>query len=303
MTAITNYTLKNIIKKLLNGEDYRVEVVNLINETFLNYAIDFFKQVAIAKLENQNISEDWYKEKFLNQKYCKSDDIAIHAGLNKKTIHNMYQSATKEIILDASNEHYEILSDTIKNLIEHNSEIDLLLTIKLRQVSIDLNINESLLVINILAVKRSALRGGLWSKIGKNVEKPLMIVLCQLFQVPEKYYNQSNNPKSTREVDFYLFSDNQPYRTEVKLMGTGNPESADGALARDSHVFIADSLSEQNKTELAKKDILWVELRNQHRYKQFEDILKNLKIPYTSFDYKNSQTLNNLINSILEKTF
>ena len=45
------------------------------------------------------------------------------------------------------------------------------LAYKLNDVSIDLNINETLIVINALAVKRAALRGGLWSTAGKRVEK------------------------------------------------------------------------------------------------------------------------------------
>ena len=48
---ITTNTVKRIIKKLLKGEDYRIEVVNLINEEFLKYAIEFFKKVAEAKLK------------------------------------------------------------------------------------------------------------------------------------------------------------------------------------------------------------------------------------------------------------
>jgi len=65
----------------------------------------------------------------------------------------------------------------------------LILTIKFKGVSVDLNINESLIVINSLAVKRAALRGGLWSTAGKRVEKPLMQTLCKLYDVPnENYY-------------------------------------------------------------------------------------------------------------------
>ena len=33
-------------------------------------------------------------------------------------------------------------------------------------------------------------------------------------------------------------------------MGKGNPESADVVIARDSNIFIADTLSKQNKAQL-----------------------------------------------------
>ena len=102
--TLTEQVTKNIIKRLLNGQDYRIEIVALINAEFLQFAIDFFKQVIEAKLKNENVTIDWYKKEFLNPKLT-TDEIAINSGLNKKTIMNMYNSATKEIVIDASNEH------------------------------------------------------------------------------------------------------------------------------------------------------------------------------------------------------
>lgn len=171
--TLTEQVVKNIIKRLLNAQDYRIEIVGLINAEFLQFAIDFFKKVAYAKLDNKSITTDWYKNTFLNPNLS-SDEICINSGLNKKTITNMYNSANKSIVIEASYEHYDILYNSISTLIEEQSEIDLTLVIKLGKVSIDLNINESLLVINTLAVKRAALRGGLWSTAGKQVEKKLM---------------------------------------------------------------------------------------------------------------------------------
>lgn len=71
-------------------------------------------------------------------------------------------------------------------------EIELTLTIKLKSISVKLNVSESLIVINTLAVKRAQLRGGLWSTAGKSVEKYLMLVLCKLYQIDKKYYNAEN---------------------------------------------------------------------------------------------------------------
>lgn len=49
--TITDQVAKNIIRKLLKGEDYRIEVVTLINAEFLQFAIDFFKRIVDAKLK------------------------------------------------------------------------------------------------------------------------------------------------------------------------------------------------------------------------------------------------------------
>lgn len=279
--TLTDQVVKNIIKRLINGMDYRIEVVALINAEFLTFAIDFFKKVVEAKLKNHNVV-DWYKIEFLNKKLS-SDEIAINSGLNKKTITNMYNSATKEIVINASSEHYDILYQSINTLVDNNAEIDLSLTIKFRGVSVDLNINESLIVINTLAVKRSALRGGLWSTAGKRVEKYLMATLCHLYSVPLNHFDQSQVPSSMREVDFYLINNASYSRCEVKLMGQGNPESADAIFARESNVFVADKMSDLNKMQADKLGVDWVELRSVGGYRRFGDILKRLNIPYQDF--------------------
>ena len=283
--TITEHVAKNIIKKLLKGEDYRIEVVTLINAEFLQFAVDFFKKVVDAKLKSKNITVDWYKKEFLNPA-LPARDIAINSGLNKKTIHNMFNSSTKEIVIDASNKHYDALYETIKNLVETEHDLELTLTIKFKGVSVDLNVSESLIVINTLAVKRAELRGGLWSTAGKRVEKPLMQSLCKLYGVSNKNYAVKIKGKVIkevdfeREIDFYLVEGKKQHKCEVKLMGRGNPESADAVIARGSKVFIADKLSETNKKQLNSRKVEWVELRSDGGFKRFETVLNHLKIPY-----------------------
>ena len=303
--TLTEQVVRNIIKKLLKGDDYRIEVVSLINSEFLQFAIDFFKKIVDAKLRNQDITVDWYKKEFLDPSLS-SEDIAINAGLNKKTIHNMYNSSTKSIVIDASNQHYDYLFTEIKNLVENDPDIDLMLTIKFKGVSVDLNINESLIVINTLAVKRAALRGGLWSTAGKRVEKPLMQTLCKLYDVPnENYYLKINNTliqdaDFTREVDFYLTQGRDQYKCEVKLMGIGNPESADAVIARDSRVFIADKLSITNKKQLDSLNIEWVELRSKEGFKRFEKVLDQLNIPHKLLPPDIDQKLDEIFKEIFQ---
>ena len=285
--------IKRIIHNLIHGEDYRVEVVELINAEFFQYAVEFFKKVVDAKLANQNIDGDWYKREFLNTDLS-SEDIAINAGLNKKTISNMYNTANREVVIEASNLHYDHLQEIIQALLESQDGLDITLTIKFNDVSVDLTINESLIVINTLAVKRAALRGGLWSAAGKGVEGPLMLTLCKLFGVDEKNYDaiskgdvdtgeEDEELVFTREIDFFLINKDKRYKCEVKLMGKGNPESADAVIARDSSVFIADKLSETNRRQLNQRKVEWVELRSDVGYKKFDNILSSLKIPHKDF--------------------
>ena len=282
--TLTDQVIRNIVARVIKSRDYRIEIVNLINAEFLQFAVDFFKQVVSAKLNSEDITIEWYKRVFMNEK-LPSDDIAINSGLNKKTISNMYRSATKQIVIEASNEHFDSLYHSIQSLVENEHDIDLTLTIKFKGVSVDLNVSESLIVINTLAVKRAALRGGLWSTAGKRAEKYLMLTLCKLYKVEEEYYNAEHFVRNReldvdREIDFYLKNNGKEYKCEVKLMGQGNPESADAIIARQSDVFVADTLSQQNKNQCEQLGICWIACRDENGFKRFKLALDKFNIPY-----------------------
>lgn len=301
--TLTDQVIKNIITRVVKSEDYRIEIVNLINAEFLQFSIDFFKKVVNAKLNSEDITIDWYRQHFMATT-LPSDDIAINAGLNMKTISNMYGSATRSIVIEASNEHFESLYQSIQTLVEIEEGIDLTLTIKLKGVSVDLNVSESLIVINTLAVKRAALRGGLWSTAGKSAEKYLMLTLCKLYQVPESNYDATHfvkdkGKKVDREIDFYLLNGEDKYLCEVKLMGKGNPESADAVIARYTNVFVGDTLSQQNKNQCDQLGVYWVALRDRNGYQRFGEALQALGIPHQPYN----GNLDDDLPKILEELF
>lgn len=301
--TLTDQVIKNIITRVVKSEDYRIEIVNLINAEFLQFSIDFFKKVVNAKLNSEDITIDWYKQHFMATT-LPSDDIAINAGLNMKTISNMYGSATRSIVIEASNEHFESLYQSIQTLVEIEEGIDLTLTIKLKGVSVDLNVSESLIVINTLAVKRAALRGGLWSTAGKSAEKYLMLTLCKLYQVPESNYDATHfvkdkGKKVDREIDFYLLNGEDKYLCEVKLMGKGNPESLDAVIARYTNVFVGDTLSQQNKNQCDQLGVHWVALRDRNGYQRFGEALQALGIPHQPYN----GNLDDDLPKILEELF
>lgn len=300
--TLTDQIIKNIITRVVKSEDYRIEIVNLINAEFLQFSIDFFKKVVNAKLNSEDITIDWYRQHFMAAT-LPADDIAINAGLNKKTISNMYGSATRSIVIEASNEHFETLYQSIQTLVEIEEDIDLTLTIKLKGVSVDLNVSESLIVINTLAVKRAALRGGLWSSAGKSVEKHLMLTLCKLYKVPESNYDATHfvkdkGKKVDREIDFYLLNGEQKYLCEVKLMGKGNPESADAIIARNTNVFVADTLSGQNKNQCDQLGVYWIALRDRNGYQRFGQTLQALGIPHQPYSGNLTNDLPKIVDSL-----
>ena len=291
MMSFESKVISDTVKKLVNGEDYRSEVVNAINVQFFDFSISFFKDIIKAKLDSKTIDLDWYKEKFIKNKNLKSEDVAIYAGMNKKTITNMHGSATKEIVLNVAESNFDYLSDLINELgSDEENNLNVQIKITYNNVSVDLSLSESLLVINALATKKIAIRGGAWSSIGKKVEKPLMVELCKLCGVPISNINSEVFKKDgtldfDREVDFKLYDIcGKELRCEVKLMGRGNPESADACIARDTNLFVADTLSEQNKNQLTSLGIQWLELKNQSKEAtiiKFRTILKALNVPHS----------------------
>lgn len=279
--------IKQTVDKLISGKDYREEVINAINVEFLDFALEFFKKILQAKMNDTNINLDWYKKNFINNNEIKPDEAAIFAGMNKKTVSNIYGSATKEIMINVANSNIDYLETILKSLGNESDNIGISIKISYKNISVELNLSESLLVINALATKKIALRGGAWSSIGKRVEKPLMLELCRLSGVPKEYINADIFKKNgeldfDREVDFKLFSKDKSkiYRAEVKLMGKGNPESADAVIARDTNIFIADTLSLQNKNQLKSLNIEFLELKNnKNSIADFKKILQKLEIP------------------------
>ncbi|GAB6959261.1 hypothetical protein JCM15754A_05960 [Prevotella aurantiaca JCM 15754] len=301
--TLTDQVIKNIVSRVIKSQDYRIEVVNLINAEFLQFAIDFFKKVVEAKLTSTDITIEWYKNAFMNDT-LPSEDIAINSGLNTKTISNMYRSAKRKIVIEASNDHFDSLYNSIQALVENENEIELTLTIKLKGVSVDLNVSESLIVINTLAVKRAALRGGMWSTAGKRAEKYLMLTLCKLYKVDSQYYNAEHFIRNReldvdREIDFYLINQDNKYKCEVKLMGQGNPESADAIIARGSHVFVADTLSQQNKNQCDQLNVSWVACRDENGYKRFAQVLQRFDIPFTEYNGNLEEDLPEILDSII----
>lgn len=290
MMTFENEVIDNTVNRLLKGEDYREEVINSINAVFFDFTISFFKKIIEAKFNDDRLTLEWYKDYFISGENFAPEEAAIYAGINKKTITNIYGSAQKDVVLDVAKNNFEYLNNVIEELEEDLLDgIALNIKISYKDITVELSLVESLLVINALATKKIQLRGGAWSSIGKKVEKPLLDKLCNILGVPSdnidnSQFKQDKSKKFDREVDYKLISSNKKvYRIEVKLMGKGNPESADATIARDSDIFVADTLSSQNCNQLTDRGVHYLILKgNKHIIDDFREILKKLDIPFTN---------------------
>ena len=269
-----------ILRHVFSGEDHRDFVVDMIDATFVSYVLEFFEEVVHAKMRSQAITMDWYREHFLDTRLSK-EQFAWNSGINVKTIDNKRGTTKRQIVITESLTHFNKFVQLIESLQDDQLNVDLSLT--LGGVTVHLDLNESLIVINALAVWRAALRGGAWSSMGKRVEGPLMETLCRVFDVePQCFTRALAEDNSLREIDYFLLPpDRTRAKCEVKMMGKGNPEGADTIYARDTDVFVASTLSETNKLQLNEAGVHWTELQTEGGYLRFQQTLSALGIPHT----------------------
>lgn len=281
MVSLQEKVIRSVILKLLTDGNHRTEIIALLDAKFFEEALDLLYQFKEMKAKSE--SSDWFKELALtlDKKISAVDskkNVAYNSGLNIKTIFNTFGSSAAEVVETRSREHYEEVKEIIENA-KKEGEVDISLEFRKDQDSVSFSFLESLLFLNSLAVRRSAIRGGFWSSVGKKVEAPLMLSLCHLYGVTQKnYYYRMENSENLREIDFYLKKENHIFNCEVKLMGRGNPESADAIHARDTDVFIADRLSNLNKTQLDEANVEWIALSDREGYTRFENVLETLNI-------------------------
>lgn len=273
--------MRHAIRCLIrDGQSHRQAIFEEINREFVRHAVEFFTDVAHAKLKGEDLaaSDDWYEQQLLRSGRYTKEEVAVHAGIPMKTIENIHESTKANVVLDASLQNHQALRRTIEEILAAGEQPSITLTIKLRGVGVDLSLNESLIVINSLAVKRERIRGGMWSTAGKQLERPLMATLCLLHDVDDRFWRIAEPDEYPHQIDFVLQSHGRQYLCEVKLMGKGNPESAKAAHAHNASLLVADRLSDQARQSLTKNNIEWVELAAASGYKRFGPVLDRFNI-------------------------
>ena len=280
--AIDRDGLQHMIRCLIrDGESHREAVFREINRTFLDAALAFFREVVEAKLRGEDLGEDdWYRSELIERPGLPKEAVAMHAGMPNKTVQNTYGTTRREVVLDVGLKNYESLQRTINELVAQCDSPSIVLTIKLGAVGVDLTLNESLIVINSLAIQRERIRGGKWSSAGKQLERPLMATLCLLYGVDRQHWRLAGPRDAKYQVDFVLRSGGRDYPCEVKLMGPGNPESAKAVHAQESRLLVADHLSAQAVESLDQAGIEWVRLAEPDGYQRFGRVLDRFNIPH-----------------------
>jgi len=263
--------ISKIIHSILIGQDYRTYVLATINKRFIDKVQELTTDIFEYKRRGDNwlekLLDDTFKKKGKENKF----KLLWFGGLNDKTVKNMTGGTSKkEICLDLGKKNIEALKLLLKEFESGENLYQIKIIIRKDNEQIELDDVESLFFVNIISAMKLTIQGGAWSEVGKKTEKGLLFTIFQLLQVPEDDYvlifdeMKKKGLVENREIDAIIFNRNkEPLTVELKLLGIGNPEIGDEALARKVDLFLIDRLTEMMKRESEKIGVKVIEFRQE----------------------------------------
>lgn len=259
--------LSEIIFSILSGKDYRIFVLATINERFIIKTQDLIADIFSYK----KAGGDWISKLLADtkNKFGKDSKFKLlwYGGLNDKTVKNMTGgTSTKEICLELGKKNIDSFRLLLNNF--EKPQYQLRVTIKKNSEAVELDEIESIIFVNIISVMKLTIQGGAWSEVGKQTEKSLLFIIFKLLNISDSDYilifdeMKKKELVGNREIDAIIFSkDKKPITVELKLLGIGNPEIGDEALARKVDLFLIDRLTEMMIAEAAKIGVNVIEFR------------------------------------------
>ncbi|MFH1774021.1 MAG: CfrBI family restriction endonuclease [Methanobacteriota archaeon] len=264
--------ISKIIHSILTGQDYRTYVLATINKRFIDKAQELTSEIFEYKRKGDNwlekLLDDTYKKKGKENKF----KLLWFGGLNDKTVKNMTGGTSKkEVCLDLGKKNIEALRLLLKEFESGENLYHIKIIIKKDDEQVELDDIESLFFVNIISAMKLTIQGGAWSEVGKKTEKGLLYTIFRLLKVPEDDYvlifdeMKKKGLVENREIDAIVFNrDKEPLTVELKLLGIGNPEIGDEALARKVDLFLTDRLTEMMKKESEKIGVKVIEFRQEN---------------------------------------
>lgn len=276
--------LAEIIFSILSGRDYRTFVLATINERFIAKAQELISDIFIYKKSGG----DWI-EKLLHDtkdKPGKENKFKLlwYGGLNDKTVKNMTGGvSTKEVCLELGKKNIESFRLLLSSL--ENPQYQLKVIIKKENETVELDEIESIVFVNIISAMKLTIQGGAWSEVGKQTEKSLLFTIFKLLSIPDDDYilildeMKKKALVGNREIDAVIFTkDRKPLTVELKLLGIGNPEIGDEALARKVDLFLIDRITEMMIDEAKKIGVKVVEFRQENALQELYEFLKSKNV-------------------------
>jgi hypothetical protein len=254
--------IDDIVDALFKGENHRKYVLKEVQRRVTIQVSNLINRILREKDEKNT---DWWKNKLILAGTNKNE-IAWFGGLNIKTIHNMAGTTSIEICKSLSAENYDALKSLIKELPREFPKFKIVFTIKGKKY--ELSEVESFIFTFVVSSMSKALSGGAWSEVGKRAGT---LYLQRLFEklgigagpLAGDLYYQLEVLEKERAIDSTIYyKGKQIMRIEIKLLGPGNPEIGDEAIARKPDIFLVDKLTDMMKRQAEQNNITVIEIRN-----------------------------------------
>lgn len=299
--------ISKIVYSILTGQDYRTYVLATINKRFIDKAQELISEV----FEYKRRGDNWL-EKLLDdtsQKIGKENKFKLlwYGGLNDKTVKNMTGgTSAKEVCLDLGKKNIKALKLLLEEFESSEELYQIKIIIKKDHVQVELDNVESLFFVNIISAMKLTVQGGAWSEVGKKTEKGLLFVIFRLLKIPDDNYILTTEEMKkkglveNREIDAIVFSkDKEPLTVELKLLGIGNPEIGDEALARKVSLFLIDRLTEMMKEESEKIGIKVIEFRQENPLLEIYKFFKSKNVDCSQPEKMTPKELEDKIHGII----
>jgi len=300
--------ISKIIHSILTGQDYRTYVLATINKRFIDKVRELITEIFEYKRKGDNwlekLLDDTYKKKGKENKF----KLLWFGGLNDKTVKNMTGGTSKkEVCLDLGKKNIEALKLLLKECESAENLYQIKIIIRKDDEQVELDDVESLFFVNIVSAMKLTIQGGAWSEVGKKTEKGLLFTIFQLLQVPEDDYvlifdeMKKKGLVENREIDAIVFNrDKEPLTVELKLLGIGNPEIGDEALARKVDLFLIDRLTEMMKEESEKIGVKVIEFRQENPLMEIYNFLTSKNVNCSPPEKMTSKQLEDRIEKMIE---
>jgi len=301
--------ISKIIYSILTGQDYRTYVLATINKRFVDKAQELISEVFEYKRRDDNWLEKLLED--TSKKMGKENKFKLlwFGGLNDKTVKNMTGgTSTKEICLDLGKKNIKALQLLLEESKKFNDLYQIKIIIKKDDMQVELNYVESLFFVNIISAMKLTIQGGAWSEVGKKTEKGLLYVIFRLLKIPEDNYILTTDEMKkkglveNREIDAIVFSrDKNTLTVELKLLGIGNPEIGDEALARKVSLFLIDRLTDMMIEESEKIGVKVIEFRQENPLMEIYKFFTSKNVDCNPPEKMTPEELEDRINEIIKE--
>lgn len=298
--------LSEIIFSILSGKDYRTFVLATINERFITKSQELIADIFAYK----KAGNDWLGKLLEDTKNKSGKEnkfkLLWYGGLNDKTVKNMTGTSTKEVCLELGKKNIESFRLLLESF--EDPEYKLKVVIKKDSEEVELDEIESIIFVNIISAMKLTIQGGAWSEVGKQAEKSLLYTIFKLLNIADDDYilifdeMKKKGLVGNREIDAIIFAkDKKHISVELKLLGIGNPEIGDEALARKVDLFLIDQLTKMMIGEAKTAGVKVVEFRQKNALKELYAFLKSKNVECSMPEPMSEEELRAKIKEVVEE--